>query len=231
MSVVREKETFGVCPSCGGSIFEGEKSFYCVNWKEKGCKVYLPKLIMGRSFGKDEARSFFKNKKCKMSKGILKEGEEVEFYMEYEEDEKKVVIRYGGGENQKSLGKCPKCGKNVYVGKKCYYCEGYKDNPKCEFKLWKETEGAVFTAEMVKEMLAGNKLEKVKCFTIDQKEYEAGFRVNEEGDLVKTFYGGRKLKKKNDEEEQNENELNDKEEKEEIEDEFEEELNIGMEEE
>lgn len=36
------------------------------------------------------------------------------------------------------IGKCPRCGKNIYEGEKNFYCEGYKDNPKCEFTLWKE---------------------------------------------------------------------------------------------
>ncbi|WP_037029964.1 DNA topoisomerase [Psychrilyobacter atlanticus] len=39
------------------------------------------------------------------------------------------------------IGKCPKCGKNIYQGKTKtdklnYYCEGYKDG--CKFTLWEE---------------------------------------------------------------------------------------------
>lgn len=36
------------------------------------------------------------------------------------------------------IGKCPRCSKNVYEGTKNFYCEGYKDEPKCEFAIWKE---------------------------------------------------------------------------------------------
>ena len=35
------------------------------------------------------------------------------------------------------IGKCPKCGKNVYESDKTFYCEGFKDEPKCSFTLWK----------------------------------------------------------------------------------------------
>lgn len=36
------------------------------------------------------------------------------------------------------IGKCPRCGKPVYEGKKSFYCSGYKDNPPCGFTLWKD---------------------------------------------------------------------------------------------
>lgn len=37
--------------------------------------------------------------------------------------------------NKESLGKCPKCGKNIYEGEKSYYCEGYKAG--CKFGVFK----------------------------------------------------------------------------------------------
>ena len=39
---------------------------------------------------------------------------------------------------KESLGKCPRCGKDVYEGNKSFYCAGYKDNPPCSFSLWKD---------------------------------------------------------------------------------------------
>lgn len=36
------------------------------------------------------------------------------------------------------IGRCPRCGKDVYEGKKSFYCSGYQDNPPCGFALWKE---------------------------------------------------------------------------------------------
>lgn len=36
------------------------------------------------------------------------------------------------------IGKCPRCGKPVYEGKKSFYCSGYKDTPPCGFALWKD---------------------------------------------------------------------------------------------
>lgn len=36
------------------------------------------------------------------------------------------------------IGKCPRCGKPVYEGKKGFYCSGYQDAPPCGFTLWRE---------------------------------------------------------------------------------------------
>lgn len=41
-------------------------------------------------------------------------------------------------EGREEIGKCPRCGKPVYEGKKNFYCSGYRDDPPCTFSLWKE---------------------------------------------------------------------------------------------
>ncbi|HHQ4326849.1 TPA: DNA topoisomerase [Clostridium perfringens] len=43
-------------------------------------------------------------------------------------------------EEKEIIGKCPRCGKNIYETSKAFSCEGYKDNPKCEFAMWKENQ-------------------------------------------------------------------------------------------
>lgn len=39
---------------------------------------------------------------------------------------------------RETIGKCPRCGRDVVEGKKSFYCEGYRANPPCGFVLWKE---------------------------------------------------------------------------------------------
>ena len=39
---------------------------------------------------------------------------------------------------REAVGKCPRCGKPVYEGKKSFYCSAYKDAVPCGFVLWKE---------------------------------------------------------------------------------------------
>lgn len=66
------------------------------------------------------------------------------------------------------IGKCPKCGKNVYEGEKSFYCEGFKDEPKCTFALWKnnkffEDKGKKITKTIAKSLLSKGKV-NVKGF-------------------------------------------------------------------
>jgi len=65
-----------------------------------------------------------------------------------------------GYAQRESLGKCPRCGKNIYENQKSFFCEGYKDTPKCSFSVWKDnkfftSKGVKLTARMMKSFLAG----------------------------------------------------------------------------
>lgn len=69
-------------------------------------------------------------------------------------------------EEKEIIGTCPRCSKNVYEGKSNFYCEGFRDNPKCEFTIWKEDKffkdkGKKVTKTMAKAFLKGNSV-KVK---------------------------------------------------------------------
>ena len=61
-----------------------------------------------------------------------------------------------------SLGKCPKCGGDVYEGEKNFYCSAGRD--KCDFSIWKEDRfnSITITAANVKDVLEGKPFYKVK---------------------------------------------------------------------
>lgn len=42
------------------------------------------------------------------------------------------------GTDREEIGRCPRCGKPVYEGKKSFYCSAYKDEAPCGFALWKD---------------------------------------------------------------------------------------------
>ncbi|MBQ4485919.1 MAG: hypothetical protein II936_02805, partial [Oscillospiraceae bacterium] len=79
-----------------------------------------------------------------------------------------------------SLGKCPRCGRNVYEGKQNFYCESGKGG--CGFTIWKEQKiyRDVITANMVKRLL-DNKSVSLKAVTKDGAIYTADFELDDNG--------------------------------------------------
>lgn len=74
----------------------------------------------------------------------------------------KAVSR--GGALKEVIGKCPKCGKNVFESEKSFYCEGFKDEPKCSFSLWKDNKyfaarNLTITKAMAQKFLSDGKVQ------------------------------------------------------------------------
>lgn len=77
--------------------------------------------------------------KCVYSPEDFKK-EMIEYIKEKTEEMKNMTVNIEGAENQNkkpSIGKCPKCGKDIIEGKKGFGCSGYKEG--CDFAVWKES--------------------------------------------------------------------------------------------
>ena len=84
---------------------------------------------------------------------------------------------------RESVGICPRCGKNVYEGKKNFYCESGKNG--CGFTLWKEDKfiKTAVTPETAKKLLKG-KAVKMIAVGKDGSEYEADHVLEDTGKYV-----------------------------------------------
>jgi DNA topoisomerase-3 len=81
-----------------------------------------------------------------------------------------------------SLGKCPKCGRNVIDGKKFYLCESYKDA--CDFIVGHDKWGTKISKTELKKILEGKATKKLK-FQNGEKEWEASLIFDKaKGQLV-----------------------------------------------
>ena len=88
------------------------------------------------------------------------------------------------------IGKCPKCGKNIYESEKSFYCEGFKDEPKCNFTLWKNNKffsdkGKKITKTIAKSLLSKSKV-NVKGFKKKDgsSTYDATVIMSLNGDYI-----------------------------------------------
>lgn len=87
------------------------------------------------------------------------------------------------------IGKCPRCGKNVYEGPKSFYCEGYKAEPKCGFSLFKNNKafddrGKSVTAAMAKKILKDGKILVKGLKSKAGNSYDAIFTMKDTGQYV-----------------------------------------------
>ena len=81
------------------------------------------------------------------------------------------------------VGICPRCGKNIYEGKKNYYCESGNDG--CGFTLWKEDKflKSSVTREKAVKLLNGDPV-KMKAVSRDGEEYEAEYVLEDTGKYI-----------------------------------------------
>jgi len=88
----------------------------------------------------------------------------------------------------KVIGKCPKCGGNVIVGPKAYYCENVAKGT-CDFVIYRNTYGGTITPEMAQELLQqGHTSKPVRLYSRGKKKYyRAKLVLTEEGKVVPEF--------------------------------------------
>lgn len=90
---------------------------------------------------------------------------------------------------REEVGKCPRCGREIYENKKSFFCAGYKNYPSCKFSMWKEDKllqdnGITLTKEIAAELLknkqaevvaATNKNEQKTIVRLVDNGYRAGY--------------------------------------------------------
>lgn len=90
-----------------------------------------------------------------------------------------------GAVTKVSVGKCPKCGGNVYEGKKGFYCEHYKDEKPCSFTVWKDdiffsSRKKSLTVSTLQKLLAKGKVLLKGCYSEKSgKTYDAYIGFND----------------------------------------------------
>ncbi|MCM1382383.1 MAG: DNA topoisomerase, partial [Muribaculaceae bacterium] len=130
-----KREPIGICPRCGKQIFEGKSNFYCesgkdgcgfVVWKEN--KFYLTEITA------EKMKKLLDGNSVPL-KAKNRDGET--YTADYQLDDTGEYVNFKRLKTEKkAVGKCPRCGKQIFEGKSNFYCESGKDV--CGFTLWKE---------------------------------------------------------------------------------------------
>jgi uncharacterized C2H2 Zn-finger protein len=175
------KESVGKCPKCGGRVFEHGMNYVCEHavGKDRTCDFRTGKIILQQEItsaqmskllatGKTDLLDKIVSKKTgRAFKAFLALGKDGKVGFEFEKREPKTK----GGKAQKSkepprkldftgqepIGKCPKCGANVFESEADYICEKSQAEAKpCKFKTGKVIlQQPVDRAQVVKLLTTG----------------------------------------------------------------------------
>jgi DNA topoisomerase-3 len=192
---------FGVlnvkCPKCGSEIHEQYKQFQCVKcdfavWKTLCSRMFEPeeveKLITEKQIGPLQG---FRSKKGFPFAAVLKMNGEHKMEFDFGNDQNKdgvdaAPVDFTGKE---PLGKCPKCGANVFDAGMNYVCEKQAGAEKsCTFRTGKIILQQEISAEQIRKLLAGGKTDLLKGFVSNKtnRKFEA-FLVLKDGKTAFEF--------------------------------------------
>ncbi|HJW25808.1 MAG TPA: DNA topoisomerase III [Rhodocyclaceae bacterium] len=161
------------CPKCGGLIRETYKKFQCSD-----CEYSLWKIVAGRQFEPEEIETLltekkvgpltgFRNKMGRSFAAAIRLNDNMEPEFDFGQDR---ASEEGDGEpvdfsGQESLGKCPKCGSNVYEHGSSYVCEKSVGSGKsCDFRSGKIILQQPVEREQMQKLLANGKTDLLKEF-------------------------------------------------------------------
>jgi DNA topoisomerase-3 len=185
------------CPKCGGEILENYKKFQC-----QKCDFSLWKIVASRQLEISEVEELiskgtvgplqgFRSKQGFPFAAIIKMGAEFKPEFDFGNDKNadgadSAPIDFTGKE---PLGKCPKCGGNVYDAGMNYMCEKATGPDKtCTFKTGKIILQQPIEAAQVKKMLETGKTDLLTIF-ISKKNNRAfkAFLVIKDGGTAFEF--------------------------------------------
>jgi DNA topoisomerase-3 len=180
------------CPKCGGEIHENYKKFQC-----QKCDFSLWKNVLGRQLEIPEVEELiakgqvgplqgFRSSKGFPFAAIIKMKPDFTTEFDFGNDKKEngedsAPVDFTGKE---PLGKCPKCGGNVYDAGMNYICQNATGpDKKCSFKTGKIILQQEMAPDQVKKMLAEGKTDLLKGFVSKKtnRKFEAYLIVKDGG--------------------------------------------------
>ena len=132
---VKSIDPIGKCPLCGGDIIESEKSFYCSNYKHKGCRVGAFKAISESKLSSSEFLSLLAGNQ--IDKTLRKNGFCWKQPLRYDFSECKIIFIQA--ETLSTAYKCPNCGELLTDTGNVIKCNS------CSFSFWKSCCGKLLT--------------------------------------------------------------------------------------
>lgn len=180
------KEPLGKCPKCGGKVYENGMNFSCEKsvGPERTCDFKTGAVILQQPIDAAQIRKLLAEGKTDLLKNFVsnKTGRKFEAFLavkdgkvgfEFVPREKKYPAKKKADEpvekvdftGQEPLGKCPKCGSNVFEGPVNYVCErSQADTKRCTFKSGRVVLQQPIDHTQIKKLLATGKTDVMDKF-------------------------------------------------------------------
>ena len=205
------KEPLGKCPKCGARVFDAGMNYLCekATGPDKTCTFRSGKIILQQNIepaqitkllatGKtDLLRNFVSKKTNRKFEAflVLKDGETK---FEFAPREKKGKAKDGAPvaplpkvdfTGKRPLGKCPKCGGNVFETEQGYLCERSQlDAKACKFKISREIAQMVIEPAQAQKILAEHKSDLLdKFISRAGKPFPAYLVMDDKGKITFDF--------------------------------------------
>jgi DNA topoisomerase-3 len=184
------------CPKCGGQIKETYKKFQCTT---PGCDFSLWRIVAGRQMEPQEMEELLANKKVGPLQGfkskmgrpfaaIIKFTPELKAEFDFGQDangEGAAPVDFTG---QEPIGKCPKCGSNVYEHGMQYVCEKAVGPAKtCDFRTGKIILQRQIEPAQIKKLLETGKTDLLHKFISKKNRPFSAFLVYKDGKVSFEF--------------------------------------------
>jgi len=181
------------CPKCGGVIKENYKKFQC-----QSCDFALWKIAAGRQFEVSEIEELiskgvvgplqgFRSKMGKPFAGLIRMAEDFKPQFDFGQGngDGAAEVDFSG---QEPLGKCPKCGAQVFENGPSYICEkATGPNRTCDFRSGGVILQQPVNRDQMKKLLATGKTGLLRKFISKEGRPFAAYLVAAEGKVSFEF--------------------------------------------
>lgn len=127
------------CPKCGDEMVVTRSGYSCAGrlQEKPSCDFFIPNYLCRRFIEEDIAEDFINGTPDILDGFIGKNGKYFSGYLS-EKDGVRVI--------ESSIGKCPVCGGNMYVGVTAFNCSNYSaDGNGCNFMFYRHIHGHLIT--------------------------------------------------------------------------------------
>ena len=181
------REALGKCPKCGAPVYENGMNYVCEKstGPAKTCDFRTGAIILQQAIGPDQIKKLLATGKTDLLKAFVSKKTNRKFEAFLVVKEGKVSFEFAprkaraGGKGadpkappvkldftgQTALGKCPKCGGQVFEGPESYLCERSQvETKRCTFKVGKVILNQPIDHAQLAKLLTAKKSDLLKEF-------------------------------------------------------------------